>query len=76
MVFIFIFVSVMCDCATPRSGTGYKHNKMICSDGSIAYCSVNEECYASEPFAYGELYAGCRSGNSFVLKAPIFMKFK
>ena len=67
----------MCDCATPRNGTGYRHNKMICTDGSIAYCSLTEECYASEPFAYGELYDGCRlplPGNSFVLEAPIFMK--
>ena len=66
----------MCTCATPRSGTGYRHNKMNCSDGSIAYCSVND---ASEPFAYEELYDGCSSdprtpGNSFVLEASILMK--
>ena len=65
-------------CATPRNGTGYRHNKMNCSDGSIAYCSVND---ASEPFAYEELYDGCSSdprtpGNSFVLEASILMKVK
>ena len=72
----YIFVSVMCTCSTPRNGTGYRHNKMVCSDRSIAYCNVNEECYASEPFAYGELYNGCSSnppppGNYFVLESPI-----
>ena len=71
-----IFVSVLCTCSTPRNGTGYRHNKMVCSDGTITYCNVNEECYASEPFAYGELYNACSSnppppGNYFVLESPI-----
>merc|ERR1712150_10792 len=52
---------VLCTCSTPRNGTGYRHNKMVCSDGTITYCNVNEECYASEPFAYGELYNACSS---------------
>ena len=54
------FISVMCSCDTPNNGTGYHYNKFTCSDGSISYCSTLEVCYATQPFAYGELYDGCR----------------
>ena len=60
---LLFFILVMCDCATPGNGTGYDKNQMICSDGSIAYCSHDEECYATEPFEYGKLYDGCRQGG-------------
>ena len=74
VTFIFIFVSVVCTCATPRNGTRYSQNKMHCSDGLIKYCSPVEECYSYEPFEYGKLDDGCRlppppPGNSFVLEA-------
>ena len=42
----------MCHFATPDNGTGYRNNKMTCSDRRIAYCSTNEECYASEQFGW------------------------
>ena len=54
------FISVMCSCSTPSHGTGYHYNKFTCSDGLTSYCSTEEECYSSQPFAYGELYDGCR----------------
>jgi len=34
---------------------------MTCTDGSIAYCSSNEECYATETFDYGQLDIACRT---------------
>ena len=58
----------MCKCDTPANGTGYHKNKITCTDGSIAYCSSNEECYATDEFEYGKLYDGCRlPGNYFGL---------
>ena len=46
----YFLISAMCRFATPDNGTGYRNNKMTCSDGRIAYCSSNEEGYASEQF--------------------------
>ena len=46
----YIFISVMRHYTIPDNGTGYRNNKMTCSDRRIAYCSTNEECYASEQF--------------------------
>ena len=47
----FLFSFQLCAISRiPDNGTGYRNNKMTCSDGRIAYCSTNEECYASEQF--------------------------
>ena len=64
------FFTVMCNCTTPNNGTGYDHNKFLCSDGSMAYCSENEECYATEPFQFDRLNDGCRiPGISLIWKS-------
>ena len=34
----YFSISVMGQLATPDNGTGYRNNKMMCSDGKIAYC--------------------------------------
>ena len=67
-VFFLIFdipILVMCHCTTPGNGTGYRHNKMKCSDGSIRFCSSNEECHALEDFEYEHLYDGCRDPGDY-----------
>ena len=50
--FYLFEISVMRHYAIPDNGTGYRNNKMTCSDGRIAYCSTNEECYASAQFGW------------------------
>ena len=63
----------MCNCTKPGNGIGYANNRMVCSDGSVEYCSSNEECYSTKPFAYVELYDGCRiPGNYLVIQKPSF----
>ena len=36
--FYLFEISVMRHFASPDNGTGYRNNKMMCSDGKIAYC--------------------------------------
>ena len=65
----------MCNCTTPGQGIGYSKNKMTCSDGSIAYCSSNEECYAIETFDYGQLDIACRTPGNYIESKYIVSMF-
>ena len=38
MWMVLFSISIMWRLATPDNGTGYSNNKMMCSDGKIAYC--------------------------------------
>ena len=69
------FPSVFCNCTTPGQGIGYSKNKMTCTDGSIAYCSSNEECYATESFDYGQLDIACRIPGNYIESKYIFSMF-
>ena len=70
------FVSVTCICATPGYGAGYRNNKMICTDGFIAYCAPDEECYETKSFNYEQLYDGCRPpGIFYISKTNIDVNF-
>ena len=70
------FITVTCDCTSPGKGEGYMNNKMNCTDGSVAYCALNEECYATESFEYGKLYEGCRlPGNILALSKYVALDF-
>ena len=48
--------------ATPDNGTGYSNNKMMCSDGKIAYCKD-----ATEQFEQGQSYDGCKILGNYLI---------
>jgi len=54
------FEAVTCSCSSPGQGT-IGHNGYECTDGSSAYCSSWEECYATASFSKGDSSAACRT---------------
>merc|ERR1719183_518263 len=48
-----------CECSTPNTGTA-GHNGYECTDGTSAYCSSDQECYATSAFTKGDWASGCR----------------
>lgn len=51
--------SVSCSCDTPGAGAA-GHNRYSCSDGTVGYCTSDDECYATLSFAKGDWQSGCR----------------
>jgi len=48
-----------CKCVTPNAGTA-GHNQYTCNDGTSAFCSSNQECYATGAFQKGNWQLGCQ----------------
>ena len=58
----YFSISIMWRLATPDNGTGYSNNKMMCSDGKIAYCKD-----ATEQFEQGYSYDGCKISGNYLI---------
>jgi hypothetical protein len=48
-----------CTCNTPSAGAS-GHNQYTCNDGTSAYCSSDQVCYATGSFAKGNWALGCQ----------------
>jgi len=53
----------LCTCTTPNAGT-VGHNQYTCDDGTSAWCSSHQECYATSSFTKGDWQSGCGSRQS------------